>query len=362
MENSAHTENAPHYVAYVSSYTMEKEDYYGIITYDVDLENGKFTEKQRVRITNSSYVTITHNRKFLYSITDFGVEAYKIMPDGSLEVVNTASINGMRGSYLSTDYTDRWLFVSGYHDGKITVLKLMEDGSVGPITDEIYHRGIGSVADRNFRPHVQCVKMTRDNRFLCAADIGLDHISVYRLDKERGRLKQIDIVHSDMESGPRHLKFSEDGRFMYVVNEIENTIDVFRYSVDPVKDVPDFERIQQVPTLNDYHATDSASSALNISDDFNYLVSSSAGNNSVVIFRIDQETGLLTKILCLPISGDYPKDCALFPDNRHLVSLNHESNTMTFFKVDLEKGLLIMNQKELHVDQPNCVIFHRLDS
>ena len=99
--------------------------------------------------------------------------------------------------------------------------------------------------------------------------------------------------------------------------------------------VPDFERIQQVPTLNDYHATDSASSALNISDDFNYLVSSSAGNNSVVIFRIDQETGLLTKILCLPISGDYPKDCALFPDNRHLVSLNHESNTMTFFSVDL---------------------------
>ncbi len=162
MENSAHTENAPHYVAYVSSYTMEQEDYYGIITYDVDLENGKFTEKQRVRITNSSYVTITHNRKFLYSITDFGVEAYKIMPDGSLEVVNTASINGMRGSYLSTDYTDRWLFVSGYHDGKITVLKLMEDGSVGPITDEIYHRGIGSIADRNFRPHVQCVKVTRD--------------------------------------------------------------------------------------------------------------------------------------------------------------------------------------------------------
>ncbi len=354
-------EKAPHYVAYVSSYTMEHDDDFGIIIYDVDMENGRFTEKQRVRITNSSYVTITHNRKFLYSITDFGVEAYRILPDGSLETVNKASINGMRGSYLSTDYTDRWLFVSGYHDGKITVLRLMEDGSVGEIADEIYHRGIGSVADRNFRPHVQCVKMTRDNRFLCAADIGLDHISVYRLDQNRGRLKQIDIVHSDMEAGPRHLKFSEDGNFMYVVNEIENTIDVFRYTVDAKKDIPDFERIQQVPTLNDYHATDSASSALNISDDFRYLVSSSAGNNTVVIFRIDEKSGELTKVLCLPISGDYPKDCALFPDNRHLVSLNHESNTMTFFNVDLEKGLLVMNQKEIRVDQPNCVIFHRLD-
>ena len=79
-----------------------------------------------------------------------------------------------------------------------------------------------------------------------------------------------------------------------------------------------------------------------------------------MIFKIDQKTGLLTKVLCLPVSGDYPKDCALFPDNRHLVSLNHESNTMTFFRVDLEKGLLIMHGKEMHIDQPNCVIFQRL--
>ena len=92
----------------------------------------------------------------------------------------------------------------------------------------------------------------------------------------------------------------------------------------------------------------------------NYLLSSNAGDNSVIIYRIDHKTGLLSKILCLPISGDYPKDVALFPDNRHLVSLNHESNTMTFFTVDLDKGLIVMNGKEMKVDQPNCIIFHKL--
>ena len=80
----------------------------------------------------------------------------------------------------------------------------------------------------------------------------------------------------------------------------------------------------------------------------------------MIIYRIDEKTGMLEKILCLPISGDYPKDVALFPDNRHLVSLNHESNTMTFFSVDLEKGLIIMNGKELAIDRPNCIIFHKL--
>ena len=171
------------YVAYVSSYTTATNNNFGIRVYDVDMEQGRFTEKDQIEITNSSYVTISHNQKYLYSITDFGVESYKITKGGNLAFLNKASINGMRGSYLSTDYTDRWLFVAGYHDGKITVLRLLEDGSIGQITDEVYHRGMGSIADRNFRPHVQCVKMTRDNRFLCAADLGLDHVNVYKFNR-----------------------------------------------------------------------------------------------------------------------------------------------------------------------------------
>ena len=78
------------------------------------------------------------------------------------------------------------------------------------------------------------------------------------------------------------------------------------------------------------------------------------------MFKIDDNSGELSKLFCLPVSGDYPKDVALFPDNKHLVSLNHESNTMTFFSVDTEKGLIVMNQKEIKVDKPNCIIFHKL--
>ena len=85
------------YVAYVSTYTMAKEDNYGIKIYDVDMKNGRLSEKNQVEITNSSYITISHNEKYLYSITDFGVEAYKILPGGDLEVINEGSINGMRG-------------------------------------------------------------------------------------------------------------------------------------------------------------------------------------------------------------------------------------------------------------------------
>lgn len=344
------------YVAYVSTYTMG--DNHGIKIYDVDMENGRFLEKNQVQITNSSYITISHNQKYLYSITDFGVESYKVLPTGEVEFINRGSINGMRGCYVSTDYKDKYLFVSGYHDGKITVLRLLEDGGVGEITDEIYHKGLGSIAERNFRPHVSCVKMTRDNKYLCAADLGMDHVNVYRMDHEKGKLKSVDIIHSEMESAPRHLKFSKDGRFLYIVHEIKNNIDV--YSYEDRNNNPELEKIQSISTLNEYHAGGSAASALNFSVDDNYLVSSNAGDNSVILYKIDHESGRLTKILCLPVSGDYPKDATLFPDNKHLVSLNHESDAMTFFNVDLEKGLIVMNGKELKVERPNCIIFHKL--
>lgn len=164
------------YVAYVSTYTQG--DSHGIKIYDVDMKHGRFIEKDKVEITNSSYVTISHNGKYLYSITDFGVEAYNILKDGDLELINFAPINGMRGCYVSTDYTDRYLFVAGYHDGKLTVLRLKEDGAIGEITDEIFHKGLGSIAERNFRPHINCARMTHDNKYLLVADQGMDHVNV----------------------------------------------------------------------------------------------------------------------------------------------------------------------------------------
>lgn len=345
------------YVAYVSAYTMGG-DQYGIKIYDVDMENGRLMPKDEVAITNSSYITISHSGQFLYSITDFGIEAYKIEDDGSLTEINRGSINGMRGCYISTDYEDRYIFVAGYHDGKVTALRLRSDGGVGEITDEIYHKGLGSIAERNFRPHINCVKMSRDNKYLFAADLGMDHVNVYRLDHTTGKLKLVDIIRSELESAPRHLKFSKDGRFLYIVHELKNYIDVYAYTND--NNNPEFEKIQTISTLNEYHASLSAASALNLSADMHYMLSSNAGDNSVIVYNIEEETGRLSKIFCLPVSGDYPKDASLFPDNKHLVSLNHETDTMTFFNVDLEKGLLVMNGKELKVDKPNCIIFHKL--
>lgn len=344
------------YVAYVSTYTQG--DNHGIKIYDVDMEKGRFYEKDQVEITNSSYVTLSHNDKYLYSITDFGVEAYKIKKDGTLDFINFASVNGMRGCYLSTDYTDRYLFVAGYHDGKLTVLRLNEDGSIGEISDEIFHKGLGSVAERNFRPHINCARMTHDNKYLLVADQGMDHVNVYKLDTISGKVILADVLRSEMESAPRHIKISRDGRFIYIVHEWKCFIDVYSYQDHDGQ--PAFEKIQTVEVAKVERGSSNASSALTFSEDHKYLISTVAGDNSAVIYEVNEEDGRLNKVFSLPISGEYPKDAILFPNNKYLVSLNHESNDMTFFTVDIEKRTMIMNGAPIKVNAPNCITFHKI--
>ena len=345
------------YVAYVSAYTQGNTD--GILIYDVDIKNGRMEQRDKVTITNSTYLTISHNLKYIYSTTDLGIESFCILSDGGLEEMNRAPINGMRGCYISTDYEDRYLFVAGYHDGKITVLKLNEDGSVGEIVEEVFHKGFGSIAERNSRPHVSCVKMTRDNKYLCAADLGLDHVKIYRFDSGTGKLKLADVVRCDQESAPRLIKFRKDGKFAYVLHEMNNTIEVYSYKEENGN--PVFTKQQKISTLNSYHASGSAACALKFSIDNKYLFCSNAGDNSVGAFELDNDTGLLKKKFVLPISGDYPKDIALFPDTRHLVSLNHESASMTFFDVNLENNTIVMNGPELKVERGNCIVMLKVN-
>lgn len=109
-------------------------------------------ERKVIPINNPSYIKMSHNGKFLYSIADEGVRSFTVQPDGDLVPLNCASIEGMRGCYLSTDKDDKYLFVAGWHDGKVTVMRLNEDGTVGAMTDEVFHKGLGSVASEISAP------------------------------------------------------------------------------------------------------------------------------------------------------------------------------------------------------------------
>ena len=346
------------YVAYVGTYTHENS--IGIHLYDLDEENGKMKERKVIPISNPSDLIVSNSGKYLYSIADEGVESFKIEKDGDLKPINEKWIGGMRGCYVELDDEDRYLFVGGYHDGRVSMMKLNKDGSIEGIADGIFHKGMGrSIAQRNYAPHVTCVKVTPDQKFLCAVDSGLDHIKVYRLDYEQGKMKLADIIRCDLEAAPRMIRFSRNQKYAYVLCELANCVDVYSYRVE--NDQPVFDKIQSVPTLGPKEDTEvCAASGMEVSEDGEYLFCTNAGINTAVIYKIDKTTGKLEKLCSNLISGDYPKTLAIYPNDKYFMCLNNETNEITTFMVDYQKKNILMEGRPINVDKPNCVYVHKL--
>ena len=342
------------YVAYVGCYTHGSSRQ-GIHVYDVDVENGILTERSSVEVSNASHMAVSKNGKYLYSIEDEGVAVFERDKNGDLSRINSVNIDGMRGCFLSTDVDGKYLYVAGYHDGKVTVVHTHKDGRLGSLMDGVFHTGLGSVAERNFRPHVNCVRPTPDNKYLCAVDNGIDQVKIYRINKQRNKLELVDILRCPRESGPRIIRFSDDGKFAYILFELSNEIKAYKY--DGSGKAPEFELVQTIETSakKDVHDTHNAASGLSLANDGKHLFCTTAGEDTVSMFERDEETGMLTRKFTLPISGEYPKDLVLLPDDKHLVLANHASNTLTTFTVDYEKNIIVMNGKPIKIAQPNSI-------
>ncbi|MCI5935206.1 MAG: beta-propeller fold lactonase family protein [Lachnospiraceae bacterium] len=346
------------YVAYVGTYTHENS--IGIHLYDLDVANGTMTERKVVPINNPSHLVISHSKKYLYSIADEGVEAFRILPDGDLEMINHEWIGGMRGCYVDISRDDDFLFVGGYHDARVSMMRLnTEDGHIEGIADGIFHKGMGRcIAERSSRPHVNCVKQTPDRKFLCAVDGGLDHIKIYRVDYEAGKLRNTDILRCQIDSAPKSMLFSADGKYAYVLCELLNCVNVYAYSSED--DNPNFEFLQEITTTDPKDDDICSASAMTITEDGKYLYVANAGVNSAVIYEIDPETGMLSLVTNCRISGEFPKAIEVFPDNQHFVTLNHESNEICSFAMNYGEKYFVMHGKPCAIDKPNCIAIHKL--
>ena len=344
------------YVAYVGTYTHEHS--VGIYVYDIDLETGVLTERSVAPVNNPSYLCVSKDGERLYSIADEGVAAFEIDKNGDLTKINEAWNGGMRGCYVEVDSKRRFLFVGGFHDGRVTMMRLAEDGSIAGIADGIFHQGIGlSATNRRLdHPKVSCVKLTPDEKFLCAADYGLNQIKVYRIDYNHGKLKLEDIVRCAMDSGPRSIRFSQDGKNMYILTELSNTVEVYNYCLKD--DEPEFEKIQELRIWERNVTT--AASCMAFSEDDSYLYVSVDGCNEVVAVKRDSDDGMLRVEQSAPCSGDFPKSLQPLPGGKYYVVLNHDTDDIRCFVIDHEKGYTLMVNPPIHVHRPNVIRLHKL--
>ena len=343
------------YVAYVGTYTHENS--IGIHVYDIDMSRGRLTERSVAPISNPSNIVVSHSGQYLYSIEDEGIASFSIDENGDLTKINQAWIGGMRACYVEIDSQDRYLFLAGFHDGKVTMMRLNEDGSIAGIADGVFHQGIGkSSVEKRMDPRVSCTKLTPDEQYLCAVDWGLNQIKIYEVDYEGGSLQLYDIIRCPFNTAPRRIRFSKDGKYAYILEEATNVIEIYSYAL--VDGKPVFEKICCTSVLA-HEDPLASSSALEFAPDGKCLYVSLDGANEVVCLAVGED-GMLTIESTTKISGDYPKCVSILPDNETLVSLNHDSNEIRTFTIDHEKKCGLMKNPPIKVDKPNSIVIHKL--
>ena len=273
---------------------------------------------------------------------------------GSLHELNRDTSNGNGPCYISTDVPGRYVLVANYGDGTLAVYPLAEDGHIQPSSDVRTASGSGHDRDRQEGPHAHMIAPSPDGRYVLATDLGLDTVTVYELDTNLGELNpsQSDhgIAHAEPGSGPRHFAFAPDGTTVYVINELNSTIDVYDFQDGGL------ERRQTISTLPDGHSGDNFPSQIVVSPDGRHIYGANRGADTIAIFTIGAN-GNLTASGQVGCGGAWPRNINIDPVGNWVIAANQRSDTLNVFRRDPETGALTPSGEPIAVPSPMAVLF-----
>jgi 6-phosphogluconolactonase len=203
----------------------------------------------------------------------------------------------------------------------MSLLPINTDGSLLPAVDFVQHHGSGPDPHRQEGPHVHSVNLDAGNRFVLVADLGLDRLMTYRIDLEHGKLILQSEAQGEAGSGPRHLDFHPNGRFVYLVNELNSTLSVYQYDLKDGK----LDEIQVAPTLPDGYQGSNFPADVHITPDGKFIYASNRGHDSLAIFRVDETNGRLSVIGHAATQGMTPRNFAIDPNGNYLLAANQDT-------------------------------------
>jgi 6-phosphogluconolactonase len=361
---SAERRNAGDRTMYVGTYTRDASK--GIYAYRFDSATGKAAPLGLVAETeNPSFLAIHPNRRFLYAVNEISmyngqaagsVSAFAIDPaTHALMLLNRVSARGAGPCYVAVDKTGKWLFAANYSGGSVAAFPIHDDGSLGEASAFFQHTGSSVNERRQSGPHAHVVALSPDNRFALVADLGLDRVFSYRIDPAKGGLAPNDppFVTLAAGSGPRHLAFRPDAKFVYSLNELLSTVTAFRYDASRGS----LKELQTLSTLPKSWSGSNSTAEIVVHPNARFLYASNRGDDSIVVFRIDPSRGTLTFVDRTPTQGKTPRNFAIDPSGTFLLAANQDSGSIVTFRIDSGTGRLTPTADMLEVPSPVCILF-----
>lgn len=328
-----------------------------------DSQQGKLKPLKRTTdLQNPFFLAIAPDKQHLFAIdtAKFGgpengfVAAYTIDGrGGDLKRLNKASTRGTASCYLSVDATNKTVLVANYSSGSVAALPVKSDGSVEEASSFIQHEGSSVNPERQKGPNAHSIVISPDNRYVLAADLGIDKIMIYRLDVSKAELKPNEaqpFAKQKPGSGPRHITFHPNGKRVYVINELANTVTVFDYDVGKGT----LTGKQTISTVPADFTGKSYTADVKITPDGKFLFGTNRGHDSIASYRIADD-GMLTLLKIDRSLGKGPQNLLITPDGRWLLCANMPGNNVVVFSIDAASGALKANGDPVEMPLPSCI-------
>ncbi|MEO8098105.1 MAG: lactonase family protein [Acidobacteriota bacterium] len=352
---------------YIGTYTQGASK--GIYSYAYDPATGALTDPILAAATVSpSFLAAHPNGRTLYAVNESrryngiansgSVSAFTInRSTGALTALNTVATLGADPCHLVVDRTGRWLFVANYSGGSVAIVPIREDGSLDDSTKVVQHTGAAKVDPvRQEAAHAHSVDISPDNKFLYVSDLGNDQIVIYRFDSVTGSLSPYRVTKLSPGSGPRHIAFSRDRRYLYVFSELTSTVTTFRHDAATAET----EELQTISTLPPNSTAAKSGAEIAVDPSGRFLYASNRGDDSIAIFSMDAEQGRLTRTGNVTTRGKTPRHFAIDPAGARLIAANQDSSSLAVFDIDLDTGALQPVSDLVAAPQVVCVLFVRM--
>jgi 6-phosphogluconolactonase len=350
---------------YVGTYT-EGGRSEGIHLVRIDRRSGQLRKVGSIDSgPNPSFLAIHPNRRVLYAVNELekykgrptgAVSAFAIARDsGALTRLNEQPSEGGAPCYVSVDRSGQVVLLANYVGGSIALLPIQPNGALAPAAHVVQHTGKGPNAERQEAPHAHCILPDPSNRFVLAADLGVDRVFVYRLDVESKSLRYVEAGDGVMRpgAGPRHIAFHPTLPLVFVANELDSTVAMLRFDAERGA-LSLFETHSTVPagwTGTNYPAD------IHVASDGRTLYVSNRGHNSIAVFSVAESSGALRLDQVISSGGDWPRNFSLDPSERWLLVANQRSDSVVVFRRDPDSGRLTPTRQRISIPSPVCLRF-----
>ena len=309
------------------------------------------------RTPNPSFLAVSHDKKYLVSISEVSakdhagmVKSYRIVGD-RLKEISVSSSGGGHPCFVGINEKGD-VVVANYSGGSVALYRLNMQGKLSEVLDVRQHKGSGTTS-RQKSPHAHSAWFDPVSNHVIGVDLGTNELWIYVLDSDAGKLVPADPPTLSMEpgAGPRHLVFHPGREWVYVVNELNATV------TRVVRDGRGHYQVKEsYSTLPADFTGHNTCADIHVSADGKYVYASNRGHNSLAIFKVDQEDGMLAPAKHASVHGETPRNFAISPCGRYVLVANQDSENIVSFRRDMGTGQLIKID-EIDAPKPVCIKF-----